>query len=123
MVSLNSWRNRIALILLVAVVSVWWFTRKPTPSLEAVDGTYSNPCCEPIRLQHGELVVGKERMNFRLANMKFGLTAYTPQEIAVRGDHIETTPSDDGSAIPFDEDRRGFTVLGSSQREYHFVRK
>lgn len=119
-------RNRIVAIILVVVAGVWWFTRKPPPAVESVDGLYSNPCCDPIRLDHGVFDVGTERVAFRLSNMKFGLIAYPVRNVVVDGGHVvKALPTDDEHRIGilFDKDHRGFTLLGPSQREYRFVRK
>jgi hypothetical protein len=119
-------RNRILVALLVVVAGALWLTRSPTAAVDAVNGTFANPCCAPVRLDHGRFAFGVERISFTLSNMKFGLVAHPSRGIEVGdGNVVKAVLADEPSdtIIRFDDDRKGFTVLGPSRRVYHFVRR
>ncbi len=89
-----------------------------------VNGLYSNPCCQPVRIEDGSFVIRANRVGFTLSNMKFGLEATPAQNIIVSPDGIHAKATDDAHRIhiEFDNDLRGFTLLGPSTREFHFRR-
>jgi hypothetical protein len=71
---------KIALIavMFVAVTAFFLYTRLSKPSENVVNGIYENSCCEHIIMNNGEFKYGNDLSNYRLLNMKFGLTAFVP---------------------------------------------
>lgn len=112
-----------ALALLTGFAAFYYFPRTPIPFSE-VEGTYSNPCCAPVRLADGVIWVGSQRVPFKLANMKFGLVAETDREIKVSGRQVVVAASTNpyGEMLGFDDDRRGFN-LSDGREVYHFTRR
>ena len=112
-------------VLLLLAMAIWAFSRPQVP-MDEVDGQYTNVCCQPILIRHGEIAFGSERMQFKLSKMKYGLEARLPREIQVGGDlKVFSLPTNESNEaiILFDADIRGFMLKDSARRKYHFVRQ
>lgn len=112
-----------ALALLAGFAAFYYYPRAPIPFSE-VEGTYSNPCCTPVRFSGGAIWFGSQRVPVKLANMKFGLVAETDRKIEVSGRQVIAIASTNpyGEMLGFDDDRQGFN-LSDGQEEYHFTRQ
>ncbi len=79
--------RHVEMILIAAMAGfaggLYWTTRALAPPVQLVNGIYHNVCCAAVELKDGFLVAGSARIDFKLENMKFGLTAYpvTPLEV------------------------------------------
>ena len=119
-------QKQLALVAIMATtIATFWVTRPEPPALSAVNGTYRNPCCEAITLHDGVLITPQQEVPFKLRIYKFGLVVAATKHIFVDAQDKVTAvavPDPDGYLILVDDDLRGFIVLGSSFREYHFRR-
>jgi len=77
-----------------------------------------------VQLKNGIIIADGVRVPFRLANMKFGLTAYPARSIEVIDRRIVVGSEADSSGIGFDEDHVAFTLCGAPHcaKEYRFTR-
>ena len=109
-------------VLLLLAMGIWVISRPPVP-IEEVDGRYVNPCCQPILIRHGQITFGSENLHFKLSRMKYGLETRLPRQILVGEDFKVTSRPMEEAGFLFDTDERGFTLLDSKRREYHFIRQ
>jgi hypothetical protein len=118
-------RYQIMAAALVMVAALWSFTLGSIPPVEALDGNYSNPCCQEIQLHNGEIIFGNEHVRFALRNMRFGLVARPTRDIEIDEHHrVKFAPDTSyGASILFDGDRKGFVMAGPLMGELHFVRR
>ena len=114
-----------ALLFLAGFAVFYYYPRPPIPFGE-VEGTYSNPCCNSIRVANGAFLFGKERVPLKLAKMKFGLVAETDRDIVITSGHQVAAIAGSnpyGESVLFDDDHRGFSLIEHPDTEYHFVRQ
>lgn len=118
--------QRAVVAALLVFASGWYVysrTHRPSPAL--VNGTYSNPCCDDVRLIDGVLVAGQARVPFRLERMKFGLIASPAKQVEVIGHEVTASGDRSETNILFSRDGAAFTLCSSSgcQQEYQFSRR
>lgn len=112
-------------MLLAGFTAFYYYPRPPIPFSE-VEGTYSNPCCDSVRLADGAIWFRNERVPIKLAKMKFGLVAETDRELVITSGHRVTAIAGKnpyGESFLFDDDHRGFTLFEHPSAEYHFIRQ
>ena len=117
--------QQLALAALIVAAGGWyWSARSSQPALQAVNGTYQNPCCATVQLRDGFLISGTTRVSFRLENMKFGLTAYPATPVEVSGGQVTARRNASTEAILFSDDGTAFTLCdaGGCVNEYLFTR-
>lgn len=116
--------NRIGIVSLSIVATIFWLTRPAPPAPRSVDGVYVSACCDPIRLDNGVLIAGSQRVPFQLVVMKFGLIANPAQALAIRDGHVIVRDAADPSPIVFDTRQHAFTLLSESGSGlYLFIRR
>ncbi|MFL6727069.1 MAG: hypothetical protein ACJ8FS_11235 [Sphingomicrobium sp.] len=117
--------QRVGLIILILFALAWYAyarTHKPAPAM--VNGTYRNVCCGAVTLRDGAIIGESARAPFTLENMKFGVTAYLPHRVVVRGNQVVMLGAQTDGSISFSNDGRSFTLCGASDcgHEFKFVR-
>lgn len=118
--------QRATLTAFVVLAGSWyWYARSHAPAVSTVNGVYANACCNNLVLQNGVIVAGKDRVPFRLENMKFGLTAYPSKRLEVHGTEIVAVATAENAGVPFDKGGRALTLCGNLRcdREYLFTRR
>ena len=117
--------QRLGLIVLILSALAWYaYARAHKPVPATVNGTYHNPCCGPLVLSDGTIVGQNNRVPFTLENMKFGLTAYLPHPVVVRGNQVVMLGAQSDGSISFSNDGKSFTLCAATdcEHEFKFVR-
>ena len=118
--------QRATLTAFLLLAGAWyWYARSHAPAVSSVNGVYANACCKNLVLQNGVIVAGKDRVPFKLENMKFGLTAYPSKRVEVHGTEIVAVANADDAGVPFGKAGKTLTLCANPRcdREYLFRRR
>jgi hypothetical protein len=117
--------KRVAVPILM-LIGIGWYanTRAHVPAASIVNGVYSHPCCGSFSINNGIVVIGESRVPFDLENMKFGLTAFSKEQILVRNGQVKACSDADPGPLLFDESGMIVTVCGDKlcNQAYSFKR-
>lgn len=124
MTKANLGRGSIAVVLLVCV-TWYWYVRSHAPTVGSVNGTYANACCKDLALRDGIIIAGDARIPFRLADMKFGLTAFPTRRLEVHAAQVVVVPGAEEGPLAFNRSRTAFSVCADAicKNEFTFVRR
>jgi len=75
----------LAVIMGVLVSGFFIYTKITAPDKNSVSGIYRNECCSDIIIKDGYISQGKNAFDWRLLNMKFGLTGYVEARFTREG--------------------------------------
>jgi hypothetical protein len=100
----------------------WYaYERTHRTPVAIVNGVYRNPCCAPVQLKDGLMLIDGARVPFDLEDMKFGLTAYPAHNVVVVGNQVKVMGGETYTAISVSADRQTLTLCGPSTCEPDYV--
>src|ERR1700761_402607 len=113
--------QRFGLIILILFALSWYgYARVHKPAPAVVNGTYRNVCCGAVTLRDGAIIGESARVPLTLESMKFGLTAYLPRRVVVRGKRVVMLGAEADGSISFSSDGRSFTLCDTSDCGHKF---
>jgi hypothetical protein len=104
-------------VLIALIFGFSIFAKLQAPDKNIADGVYRNECCSDIIIKDGHISQRDKTFDFKLLNMKFGLTGYVSGRFTREG----MQESDQETAITFlTEGGRRALSLPIDQHEYTF---